>query len=312
MKKLLSICIPTYNRCDQLGSMLNNLLNTIDQIENVAIEIIVSDNDSEDKTEEVVEEHLGKVIYYKQKNNLGYDGNIKFLYSVAKGTYIFFLADDDEIMVNEFIELYRIIWYNQEEIDCYLLNYFEGDKKVEKHDYIDSEISVIKMHDICENYYKPFVFLSGFVFKKKEINLANINKGTFFSQMDIALSVLSQSSHVYYYKGYVVKRIIPDLEDETGCNIMDETWKIYLGSAKIRRKYEKKYNAKSPYFLEIIQVILFSRNYINLPNKSWIEKIKYPTLAFSNIHFKYMARVIFFPFMLLLNIKKVYKYLKKS
>lgn len=93
----LSICIPTYNRCDLLETTLGRLS---DQILNFGlnskVEIIVSDNCSTDGTQSVVNSYseLG-VKSIRHKANLGPDGNFFSLFEVAEGDYIWVLGDDD-------------------------------------------------------------------------------------------------------------------------------------------------------------------------------------------------------------------------
>ncbi|MBO7332810.1 MAG: glycosyltransferase, partial [Alphaproteobacteria bacterium] len=87
---VLSICIPTYNRSTYLSNTLAQLtkeslfLNTND------VEIVISDNCSNDDTEDVCrhyKEKFGdKIIYYKQKENIR-DKNFAFAISLANGKY---------------------------------------------------------------------------------------------------------------------------------------------------------------------------------------------------------------------------------
>lgn len=97
----MTIAIPTYNRADNflrdcLESVLNQTYNNL--------EIIVSDNDSQDNTEEVV---LGyndqRIRYIKQQENLGPIKNTNYCLEAATGTYFQMLHDDDMIDP-EFIE----------------------------------------------------------------------------------------------------------------------------------------------------------------------------------------------------------------
>jgi glycosyltransferase involved in cell wall biosynthesis len=83
--KLLSICIPTYNRCDILDKTLMNLFSNPDFDEN-KIEIIVSDNASTDNTSEIVAKYP-LVKYYRNSENIR-DLNFSKTLEYATGSYI--------------------------------------------------------------------------------------------------------------------------------------------------------------------------------------------------------------------------------
>ncbi len=101
-KKILSICIPTFNRRDFLHY---NLLSITDQfdlepslIDN--IEIVISDNASSDGTKEMVAKFVEKysnVVYNYNETNIGFDRNLNTTIKLSSGKYCFSLGDDDAI-----------------------------------------------------------------------------------------------------------------------------------------------------------------------------------------------------------------------
>ncbi|MGN0030429.1 MAG: glycosyltransferase family 2 protein [Candidatus Gastranaerophilaceae bacterium] len=86
---LLSICIPTYNRAELLEQTIESIVvekvfqNTFD------VEIVISDNCSSDKTQEIcnkyVQEFPNKIIYNRESNNIGADNNFTKVLSLANG-----------------------------------------------------------------------------------------------------------------------------------------------------------------------------------------------------------------------------------
>lgn len=70
---LLSICIPTYNNCERLHGLLCSIL----YYNRRKAKIIVIDNASDDGTEEMMCEfkNVEEIIYLRNDENLGYDGN---------------------------------------------------------------------------------------------------------------------------------------------------------------------------------------------------------------------------------------------
>lgn len=293
MPKLLSVCIPTYNRCEKLVSRVKILTEIISKNHIDSIEIIVSDNNSEDNTSSAIEEFLPTISFYRQSINLGYDGNVKFLYNVSCSKFVFFLSDDDEIFEEAFVKLYWTILENQN-TDCFILNYQHG-HIIDNLSYIDTTKLYINLRDLDGNFYKPFVFLSGFVLRKKSVNSSDLIEGSFFMQIDIALSVLSQESVLYIFGTNVINRIIPQDEDETGCNIADERWKVWLGLPKVCRKYEEKLNLKLPFYFEIDRLISFIRIYAKHPSKNMKQTILITLKAISALKWRYRLRLIGIP-----------------
>lgn len=102
-RPLLTIAIPTYNRAKFLKELIENILSesTTD-----FIEILISDNNSDDDTKEVVasfhDRETYSINYYKNEINIGFDGNILNCYNKAKGRFIWFLSDDDRFENNIF------------------------------------------------------------------------------------------------------------------------------------------------------------------------------------------------------------------
>lgn len=111
-KPILSICIPTYNRAEYLIECLNNItcqFNNSDISKN--IEIIISDNASDDETEKMVKKYQKKfenIFYFKNESNLGYDRNVERVIYLAKGNFIWTLSDDEIIKQNSLTFLFSV------------------------------------------------------------------------------------------------------------------------------------------------------------------------------------------------------------
>lgn len=102
-KPLVTIIIPTYNRKDRLIKALNSVLKQ--DYEN--IELIVSDNASEDGTHLLMEEYANKyknIKYIRREKNIGPVFNFLESYKIAMGKYFTFLPDDDYFVSNTYIK----------------------------------------------------------------------------------------------------------------------------------------------------------------------------------------------------------------
>lgn len=97
---LLSICIPTYNRADTLDKCLKSIVENKLFSDNV--EIVVSDNNSDDNTSKLVREYCKRysnIAYYRNHENLGGDRNI--LLSLQRGSGIYLKLLNDYCIINE-------------------------------------------------------------------------------------------------------------------------------------------------------------------------------------------------------------------
>jgi Glycosyltransferases involved in cell wall biogenesis len=91
--RLLSICIPTYNRGNILKKTLNTYVN--DPHFDSSLEIIISDNCSEDETQEIGKkfaEDYDNIFYYRNETNLRDINFIKAL-SYGNGKYLKLMND---------------------------------------------------------------------------------------------------------------------------------------------------------------------------------------------------------------------------
>lgn len=93
-KELVSVCIVTYNHENYIQRCLDSILN---QSVNFSFEIIVSDDASTDKTQEILKkyENMGRVFVNCLKNNVGPYENYRIAHGIAKGKYIAHCDGDD-------------------------------------------------------------------------------------------------------------------------------------------------------------------------------------------------------------------------
>ena len=110
---LLSICIPTFNRSQLLEESLSSMVNQLTNKDlRSSIEIIISDNHSQDNTPNVVSVYRKKfrsIKYNKNDRNIGIINTIKVA-EKATGKYIWFFSDDDwqkKNSINKIIDLLR-------------------------------------------------------------------------------------------------------------------------------------------------------------------------------------------------------------
>lgn len=100
MEPLVSILIPTYNRANLLKRSIQSALNQT--YEN--IEIVISDNNSDDNTDKIVNSFTDRRIkYFKNESNIGPILNWRNALVKSSGDYCILLCDDDYIIESNYI-----------------------------------------------------------------------------------------------------------------------------------------------------------------------------------------------------------------
>ena len=101
MKKLLTIGIPTFNRSEMLELSLQSLIMQTKKYSDY-IEIVISDNGSEDNTSEMVKTYINNnewITYKRNNKNLGVNNNVyKIANEYANGEFLWVIGDDDMII----------------------------------------------------------------------------------------------------------------------------------------------------------------------------------------------------------------------
>ena len=123
-KYFLTICIPTYNRADVLDFLLNELFNQIEFNNFSDVKIAVSDNSTNDDTGKLIlsKEKYRKIVYNKNKENLGAFGNLMKVTSMVTSEFVWVLGDDDFVTPNAIKNIYQELQNCNADIDFIFLN----------------------------------------------------------------------------------------------------------------------------------------------------------------------------------------------
>jgi glycosyltransferase involved in cell wall biosynthesis len=102
-QKMVSICIPTYNRKEYLKETIQSILDQTYK----DYEIVVVDDGSTDETEKMIKE-LGIPVTYFWQENMGDAAARNKLIELAKGKYISFIDSDDLLMPDTIERLVKV------------------------------------------------------------------------------------------------------------------------------------------------------------------------------------------------------------
>jgi glycosyltransferase involved in cell wall biosynthesis len=164
--KVLSICIPTYNRANILKNTLSNLV-----AQDISrIEIFISDNASTDETYEVVKEfdHYG-INYYCNSKNQGFTYNLIKVMEYANTDYLTLVSDEDDVNVNNILA--SIDELNNSSVGVILGTVLTADKKV-----VRSYKTKIKISSFRTFYFYGFkvASMSGIVFNRSKVDFSDL------------------------------------------------------------------------------------------------------------------------------------------
>ena len=111
----LSICIPTFNRSELLRDLLTSLVREVRGLGS-EVEVVISDNCSDDETPAIVEAYQDKLnlVYHRNDENRGISANILEVTDHASGHYCWMLGDDDLPVSGSIRQVVNIIDDNPE------------------------------------------------------------------------------------------------------------------------------------------------------------------------------------------------------
>jgi glycosyltransferase involved in cell wall biosynthesis len=110
---LLSIIIPTRERCEFLVSCVRSALACTDP----AIEVVVSDNASADGTKAALGAFAdARLVYVNPGERVAMHDNFEFALSRSRGRYLMFIGDDDAVLPDRIMHLLELLRSEQPEV----------------------------------------------------------------------------------------------------------------------------------------------------------------------------------------------------
>ena len=203
-RPLLSIAVPTYNRASSLRRSLSSLAAQIVGIQGykTVLELIVSDNCSTDNTAEIVSAISTQVplIYIRNENNLGMEGNFISCFDRARGVYVWTISDDDLLVDGALEGILKVL--SRESVDLIFVpaKYLFGEL-----DSFDSSSVAFTLTTVSADMFAlrangVLSFLSSVVVNKDRYrsvsNTPNLNryKGTFLAHYEWIYTLLAHGS----------------------------------------------------------------------------------------------------------------------
>ena len=166
-EKLLSICITSYNRVNELIRCIKSIKTRYFN----DIKVVVSEDHSEQREKirsSILELHNKvdvEILFNSNELNLGYDRNLQKLIALSNSKYILFISDDDSFVENSLdriIELLKSTEYNMV-YSPFLLG--SEKKRFYSHSFLIEKgiVSTIR-------YLYDSILFSGLIFRKERIS----------------------------------------------------------------------------------------------------------------------------------------------
>lgn len=201
-QKLITICIPTYNRPVELKRMLES----IDTTKFDDVDILISENCSplQKETRAIVEEYRKTskfdIHYYENEENIGYDRNIRAIMQRSPGKYSMLFSDDDVFMpgaMDQFVEFVR----NHQDCGYIIRSYrfLSGSGHEQDCRYYSTDREFPAGVDSCIELFDKGVFLSGFTIRTeytREFATADLD-GSLLYQIYLAAEVIRRYPSAY-------------------------------------------------------------------------------------------------------------------
>lgn len=216
---LLTIAIPTWNRDETLDTALSHLIPQLHEFEN-EVELVVSDNGSDDNTNEVITRHKNtnphlNFVHNRNEVNIQFFGNFSKCRELATGKYIWILSDDDfacDNVVNEIVlnikksgQLSCVYLKNNVNVNNLKTASISNEKLLEMENFSLSLISAViffndKNNDkflINKYYNSPFI---GFIFL---LNSFNSRKESLILEGKCLMGANAKATGYNYFDVYV-------------------------------------------------------------------------------------------------------------
>lgn len=213
-KPLVSICIPAYNAEKELWRALESCINQTYQ----NIEIIICDDASKDKTEEIALNYIIKdkrIKYFKNENNLGPVKNFSKSFNLASGEFIQLLNHDDWLSKNYIEEGIEKFNKNPEAAAVISKSIHLKEKSINGNYYFEIFLeNIFKSKNYSTNFYikNSYKNIFGALFMLSFLRKKDLVKSFSFlieTMTNNNNDIISQETKKYLQIGYGIDVIIP-------------------------------------------------------------------------------------------------------
>jgi len=247
---IITICIPTYSRLNDLKKCLDPLLERYGN--STEIEIVVIDNGSSDGTSTyLLEQNIyTNTSFFIRESNAGFDINVLDCFYKAKGQYVHFLGDDDILLIEAFDDL--IVTIKKEMPDLVFSNYTVKTSKKTYNVSKKQTDKFTKIESIFSYVGHYLTFMSSITLRKQPAALMSMNKYINFKFMHISLllETLSGKNAKLIYSNKPIA-IATDI-NPAAYNVADIFLNDLIHSFRLNSK-DLDFKKLEPFFVSVIR-----------------------------------------------------------
>ena len=209
----ISISIPQYNRI----AYLMKSLQLIEGQEYSNIEVVISDDRSDDETEVMItslqKTYRFPLIYSRNETNLGYDRNYRKSIELASGDYCIVIGNDDSIYQPGSIAFLVEFLQKNDYPELGFTNFVEDDNPGIVVQRANANQVLGNGKYVALNNYSCFSFVGGLIYKKSAFDKYNTDKhdGSIYSQMYLGCLMVASGCRLFSIKEPLV---LKDLQME--------------------------------------------------------------------------------------------------
>lgn len=214
----LTICIPSYNRPDDVQNTLLRLF-TIEC--NLNFRVVIFDNCSDEdyffslsqveSLKEKIENQ--QLLIRRNHSNIGMSANIMRCFEEEIEGWLWILADDDHVCSDAFLKIKQALV--DEDLDKLSCVYFGSYDGVPQHHAVDSLSSFIDLNLISINNFNQSIFLSNTIYHMKKmknhISVGYMNSGTYIPHFMMVVDALNEGRALKYVNTTIVEFVKPEV-----------------------------------------------------------------------------------------------------
>ncbi|MCL5004781.1 MAG: glycosyltransferase [Patescibacteria group bacterium] len=205
---LLSICVPTYNRPKDFERMLRGVLPQLTS----ETELIIRDDSISLESEEIFKKFADFKINYRyfKGKKIGFDRASLFLLNKARGKYMWWFSDDDEMAPGSIDRVLKLVKENPD-IDFIWANFIATDTGVLA---VSQPDKFFKNGDeVLDDIGTNIGLMSTLILKKEAaqpfLGLAQKYVGSAFANITVVFGIISGFGKFYFLRGpYVICHLI--------------------------------------------------------------------------------------------------------
>lgn len=214
---LLSICIPAYNRPDELERLLKSIDCQPDGVEIVICEDKSPGREAIRARVEAFKTGSPYVVrYFENAENLGFDGNVRQLVGVATGHFVLYMGDDD-LFIPGALDDYVVFLKEHIDVRYVLRSYISvhPDGTVEPFRYLSKTTRLSAGEETVAWLFKRSVTICGFTIDREEALKHATDKldGTLLYQVYMMSQVCLEHDSIYC--GFPVVEMVQTFRSNT-------------------------------------------------------------------------------------------------